>query len=563
MDGRVIKSNEIDPSQRFSTTSTSFYNQSLASTRSNSNAIQNQSNNAFVSLKSSRKTNAIEGDIFCIDLKQGTFDYGYGRGPEQFTCGKQADQGKFYLGGTYSPASLTYRKASTREGSGYTPARYSPHTQKRVWKQNMTTGDLEKKNMPNQEDLGVGDINGERFRTLNTTSRYMPTPPWEKKQKRLQQSNMEYRNIITTSSPRSRRHLITSVKTTDVAGKQLRSRPYKKAPPFVPKQWPFDHLPRKGKSDIDAINTKTRNMNTASRPQSREPKYPVVHDGSIPRDPSRQFLATVIGKETPSENDAQLSAKIGKFEHVSDEGLRRSLQLWERNRVILQDFLINYGAIRYVKYIEPEIYKGKHVGNIVDMISEREDFDEYFDWMNNEISNMMASGADIGITNVWMNEIEDRSEREMVLAVENKYITALSFVNRHRQNMWKYDPKYRKMSQKDILEDIVNSKNFPKLISEFGKKARNLQTTSSQQVQKVMGGSKDFMPVKKEVRSRQEESMNKACMDWVYDKIVDHESAFLKKHQGYSNMTGWAHQLKKQTMAFEALDKMMQKKKLF
>ena len=105
----------------------------------------------------------------------------------------------------------------------------------------------------------------------------------------------------------------------------------------MPKQWPFDHLPRKGKSDIDAINTKTRNMNTASRPQSREPKYPVVYDGSIPRDPSRQFLATVIGKETPSENDAQLS-KIGKFEHVSDEGLRRSLQLWERKRVILQDF---------------------------------------------------------------------------------------------------------------------------------------------------------------------------------------------------------------------------------
>ena len=94
------------------------------------------------------------------------------------------------------------------------------------------------------------------------------------------------------------------------------------------------------------------------------------------------------------------------------------MQLWERNRVILQDFLINYGAIRYIKYIEPEIYKGKHVGNIVDMISEREDFDEYFDWMNNEISNMMASGADIGITNVWMNEIEDPSEREMVLALK-------------------------------------------------------------------------------------------------------------------------------------------------
>ena len=238
----------------------------------------------------------------------------------------------------------------------------------------------------------------------------------------------------------------------------------------MPKQWPFDHLPRKGESDIDAINTKTRNMNTASRPQSREPKYAVVHDGSIPRDPSRQFLATVIGKETPSENDAQLSAKIGKFEHVSDEGLRRSLQLWERNRVILQDFLINYGAIRYIKYLEPEIYKGKHVGNIVDMISEREDFDEYFDWMNNEISNMMASGADIGITNVWMNEIEDPSEREMVLAAENKYITALSFVNRHRQNMWKYDPKYRKMSQKDILEDIVNSKTFLNLCQNLERK---------------------------------------------------------------------------------------------
>ena len=47
-----------------------------------------------------------------------------------------------------------------------------------------------------------------------------------------------------------------------------------------------------------------------------------------------------------------------------------------------------------------------------------------------------------------------------------------------------------------------------------------------------MGGSKDFMPVKKEVRSRQEESMNKACMDWVYDKIVDHESAFFEEAPG-------------------------------
>eukprot|EP00944_MAST-04C_sp_MAST-4C-sp1_P011781 g11781.t1 len=563
MDGRVIKTNEINPSQRFSTTSTSSYNQSLASTRSNNNAIQNQSNNAFVALDSCRKTNARDGEIDSINLKQRTFDYGYGKGPEQFTCGKQYDQEKFYLGGMYSPASFTYRNPSTREGSGYTPARYSPHVQKRVWKQNMTTGDLVKKNIPTQEDLGVGDINGERFYTLNTTSRYMPTPPWEKKQKRLQQSNIEYHNMIATGSPRSRRHLITSVKTTDVVDKQLRQRPYKKVPPFVPKQWPFDHLQRKDESDIHAINTKTRNMNTASRPQSREPKYAVVHDGSIPRDPSRQFLATVIGKETPSENETLLSAKIGKFEHVSDEGARRSLQLWERNRVMLQDFLINYGAIRYIKYIEPKIYKGKHVGNIVDMISEREDFDEYFDWINNEISIIMASGANIDITNVGMNEIEDPSERERVLTIENKYINALSFVNRHRQIMWKYDPKYRKMSQKDILEDIVNSKNFLKRMSEFEKKARNLQTTSSQQVQTVMGGSKDFMPVKEEVRSRQEESMNKACMDWAYDKIVDHESAFLKKHQGYSNMTGWAHQLKKQTMAFEALDKMMQKKNLF
>ena len=49
----------------------------------------------------------------------------------------------------------------------------------------------------------------------------------------------------------------------------------------------------------------------------------------------------------------------------------------------------------------------------------------------------------------------------------------------------------------------------------------------------------------------------------MYDRIVDHESAFLKKHQGYSNMSGWAHQLKQQTMAFEALDKMIEKKKKF
>ena len=563
MDGRVIKSNEISPKQRFSTTSSSFYNKSLASTKSDNITTHEQSNNNFVPLASCSRTHSTQGESDRINLKQGTFDYGYGRGPEQFTGGKQYDQEKFYLGGTYSPASFTHRNPSAREGSGYTPARYSPHVQKRVWEQNMITGNLVKKDMPTQDDLGIGDIKGRRFREVNATSRYVPTPPWEKKQKRLQQSNMEYHNTIMSASPRSRRHLITSVKTTDVADRQLRQRPYKKAPPFVPKQWPFDHLPRKDKIDMDTINTQTRNMNTASRPQSRDPEYSVVHDGSIPRDPSQQFLATVIGKETPSENEALLTAKIGKFEHISDHGLRRSLQLWERNRVILQDFLINYGAMRYIKYLEPEIYRGKHIGNIVDMISEREDFDEYFDWINNKISNMMASGANIDTINIDMNEIVDPSQRELMRAIEKKYITALSFVNRYRQNMWQYDPKYRTLSQKDILEDIVDSKNFLKLMSEFGKKARNLQTTSSKEVRRVMGGSKDFMPVKKEVCSRQEESMNKACMDWAYDKIVDHESAFLKKHQGYSNMTGWAHQLKKQTMAFEALDKIMQKKKMF
>ena len=70
-------------------------------------------------------------------------------------------------------------------------------------------------------------------------------------------------------------------------------------------------------------------------------------------------------------------------------------------------------------------------------------------------------------------------------------------------------------------------------MNDYRKKARALQTTSSDQVQTTMGGSKDYMPVKKEVTSRTEEAMNKACMDWAYDRIVDHESAFLKKHQGY------------------------------
>ena len=139
----------------------------------------------------------------------------------------------------------------------------------------------------------------------------------------------------------------------------------------------------------------------------------------------------------------------------------------------------------------------------------------------------------------------------------------LYFVNSFRRSMWRFDPRYRTMSQKEILEDMINSNNYNAIMNDFRKKARALQTTSSDQVQTTMGGSKDYMPVKKEVTSRTEEAMNKACMDWAYDRIVDHESAFLKKHQGYSNMSGWAHQLKQQTMAFEALDKMIEKKKKF
>ncbi len=607
MNGRIIKTNEIDSHTQFQTTNKLFYNESPRSkgvlNDTNSSGVSNslplpsplkESSHRLPNRTAHNQTAALTTNNSSfrdkeqrINLQRGTVDYGFGKGAEQYIGGKQYDQQKHYLGGTYQPPSFTHRNYIDREGSGFTPSKYRQHIKQRVWQDNITTGEIQRSPQRQPQDLGVGEIKDYKLHTIrsdytgnNTTARYIPTPPWEQKQKRLEQSNLKYNNMITTSSPRSRRHLITCIKTTDVADNEIRKRRFKNAPPFEPTQWPFDFMQPAKHRNIQSVDTTTRNMNTASRPPSRPPQYNVVHDGTLPRNPSEQFLKNVFGHTLLREKEEKLIDQVGKFQHIADETERRRMQLLEKKRVIVQNFLLHEDGRRHIKEVDLETYKGKHIGQMVDMISEREDFDEYMDWLVHSISHVSSKqnvdtidldgdgnldGDEIYAASKigYFNEIEDINLKKKLQLYEGRYLIVCHFVNSFRRDMWRFDPKYRTMSEKEILEDILHSNNYFDIMNGFRKKARMLQTTSSKQVQKAMGGSKDYMPVKKEVSARKEEAMNKACIDWAYDRIVDHESAFLKKHQGYSNMSGWAHQLKQQTMAFEALDKMMEKKKTF
>ena len=596
MDGRVIKSNEIGSVERFATTSRSFYTNestgmdytlrtSVSSLPSPLKAYSTNSPNVTANkIQMKDKDNR-------LNLIRGTADYGFGKGEEQYTGGRQYNQAKHYLGGVYQPPSFTHRHYIDREGSGYTPSKYHQQIKQRVWEQDHITGEIRRSPQRKPRDLGIGDIKDYKLHTVrsdntssnnnnSTTNRYVPTPPWVKKKKKLEQSNRRYQEMITTGSPRSRRHLITCIKTTDVADKELRKRPYKNVPPFEPEQWPFDFMPPPQNNNVQSIDTTTRNMNTASRPPTRPPVFEVVHDGTLPRNPSEQFLNNVFGHTLLRSAEEHLIDQVGKFQYIKHDDERRKMQLWEKNRVIIQHFLINEGGRRHIKEVDFETYKGKHIGDMVNMISEREDFEEYMNWLVHHVSHV-ASKQKVDTIDLdgdgnldseevyassrigYFNEIQDPEEKRRLQLYEGRYLMVLYFVNSFRRSMWRFDPRYRTMSQKEILEDMINSNNYNAIMNDFRKKARALQTTSSDQVQTTMGGSKDYMPVKKEVTSRTEEAMNKACMDWAYDRIVDHESAFLKKHQGYSNMSGWAHQLKQQTMAFEALDKMIEKKKKF
>ena len=87
------------------------------------------------------------------------------------------------------------------------------------------------------------------------------------------------------------------------------------------------------------------------------------------------------------EEEENLIDQVGKFQHIADETERRRMQLLEKKRVLVQNFLIHEDGRRHIKEVD-FAYKGKHIGQMVDMISEREDFDEYMDWLVHSISHI-------------------------------------------------------------------------------------------------------------------------------------------------------------------------------
>lgn len=507
-------------------------------------------------------------------------DYGYGKGPEEYSCGKTVNQSYAYRGGTYHPASFTHRKEDNIDKrvspAGFTPTRYRQEIMQRVWKQDESRpGMITVRKKRDPIDVGVGNVAhyghfspkrpGEH--TLSTR-----TPPWEMRSIEKKAYETEY--LTRRGSPRVGQHLTTSIKSTDVAHLHPKNRRFKTNPPYEAKQWPFDMIPKSPACDLASIDTTSRNVPRPVPPQTAAfPKMEAkpVFDGTFCRDPSSDRLFDTDGDGDIDDDDRKMDLLIGKFLHEKDDQKRSEMRYLEGKRVMIQQLLL-HGYRRQINQFDPA-FKGKHMEEIVEMISGKSDFEEYIahlqrDYVNNPMEVTAFTQVDVdgdGIVDAEeihinsiisdFSEVEDARKRLELKQYEGRYIMALDMINADRNNMWMYDAKFRQMSQKEILNDLVNDKLFHDRMSEFKRKANNLKTRGSKQLIAVMGGSKDWLPVKAQMTAREEEMMNSACVDKVYDRIVDHEGAFLKKHQGYSNMSGWLHQLKVCTQAFERLDK--------
>merc|ERR1712072_734167 len=124
---------------------------------------------------------------------------------------------------------------------------------------------------------------------------------------------------------------------------------------------------------------------------------------------------------------------------------------------------INEGGRRHIKEVDFETYKGKHIGDMVNMISEREDFEEYMNWLVHHVSHV-ASKQKVDTIDLdgdgnldseevyassrigYFNEIQDPEEKRRLQLYEGRYLMVLYFVNSFRRSMWRFDPRYRTMS---------------------------------------------------------------------------------------------------------------------
>ena len=515
----------------------------------------------------------------------------YGNGKEIFSGGKSIDQSKFYVGGSYHPTSFTMRAEQKRGRAcpGFTPSRYRQSIRGRIWNTDETGNLVRSPQERHPNDLGVGDL--QEFQIYSPRPPKSNTPPWEKKSKALAQANAKHRvTMRRTDSPRANKHLTTCVKTHDVEHSPRRSRSWKKNPPHQPQQWPFDMIQKPTGTKITGVDGSTAHL---VAPPTWDEDNPIitsrnipptvggqrVHDGTFCRDPSAENLFDLDGDGDIDDEDIANEKKIGKFLHIKDPDLRMAARVHEGRRVVVQNLLLE-GYRRHLIDLDFNMYAGKHIEEIVEMIASRDDFDDYMNYIkkyyhsnpmeNNDVYVDIDGDGNIDAEDIYITskiglfeEITDPKKRHALQVFEGKYIMVLFMVNEFRDVMWHFDPKYRKMSQKEIVMDIVNDPLFHDKMDEFNRKRRMFSTTGSKQVIKTMGGSKDWMPVKAQMTARSDKMLKTACMDHAYNKIVDHEGAFLKKHQGYSNMTGWLHQLKQCTGAMDKLDAQLKKKQMF
>ena len=289
-----------------------------------------------------------------------------------------------------------------------------------------------------------------------------------------------------------------------------------------------------------------------------------VYDGTLARDPSAEFTLDIDGDGDVDPDEQAHADKVGKFQWCTDLEERAALRIYE-GKIVLAGVFIN--AHRHdMDKIEPRFNKLSS-REMTNMLSESEHFSEWLDGLKEKATKLPLTQWDtddalqnyldidgdgaIDAEELIMQHrigkfkfISDPAERIKARLKEGQYIYALDFVWNNRDIMWIIDRKYQKMNQKDILDDMLSQPDYQIMLQTLRGKAQALRLGGSKQLRACMGGSKSYMPDKKQCVQRRILELNHAARkngrDYICEK-VDLESAFRKKTLGYSSPSGWGN----------------------
>ena len=287
------------------------------------------------------------------------------------------------------------------------------------------------------------------------------------------------------------------------------------------------------------------------------------YNGTLARDPSAEFTLDVDGDGDVDEDEQKHANKVGRFAMIADMDVREALRVQEGKMVLAGVFINSHRHNMHL--LDPKFRENMTSREMNNMLVDSPDFSNWMDRLKESAASLPVKDVDadelianyldidgdgaIDASELIMQHrigrfksIINSEERLATRMAEGQYVYAQDFVWENRDILWKVNPRWTSMTQREIIDELLASPNYQGTLSKYRTKAQAINLSGSKTMRSCLGGSKNYMPDKAQMVSRRVRELNHACekkaRDFICEK-VDLEATFRKQNIGYGSPSGW------------------------